>query len=122
MSHTIIREITSDNDVQQLTLSALSKIEKVVGDTLGYRGGFNIIENSQGLPELSKDGWTSLKELCFENPIENLVLEIVKEATMKTFDEIADMNPYQQYVAFRGPRIVTVDSLDDVRVIQGKFR
>lgn len=90
MSHTIIREITSDNDVQQLTLSALSKIEKVVGDTLGYRGGFNIIENSSGLPELTKDGWTSLKELCFENPIENLVLEIVKEATMKTFDEIAD--------------------------------
>lgn len=90
MSNTIIREITSDNDVYELTLKALAKIEKAVGDTLGYRGGFNIIENPQGLPELSKDGWTSLKELCFENPIENLVLEIVKEATMKTFDEIAD--------------------------------
>ena len=89
-SNLMIREITSDNDVTTLFLSALSKAEKIVGDTMGFRGHFNIIEDEQGLPNLTKDGWDSLKSLCFENPIENMALEVCKEATMKTFDKVGD--------------------------------
>ncbi len=90
MDNSIIREIISDEYMKNRFLSALEKAEKVVGDTVGFRGGFNVIEKFGGMPDLTKDGWSCLKELYFDDPVEALALEIVKEATKKTFENVGD--------------------------------
>lgn len=49
---------------------------------------------------------------------EDLYAALMDKYPGLTPDEIADMNPQQQLVALRGPRIVTVDSVQELQAMQ----
>lgn len=57
---------------------------------MGYRGRTVLIETPYGRAEPTKDGYKTLQSLFFENPVEDIALEIVKEASQKTVDFAGD--------------------------------
>lgn len=53
---------------------------------------------------------------------EDIYLAIMERYPGVDMNQIADWNPYQQYVALRGPKIVTVDSYEEVLRLQQQRR
>ena len=82
----IIRTVTSGPEAKLKILEGVKKCEQVVGATMGYRGNYNLFENSSGMPFLTKDGADSIEELFLEDPVESLACEVTKEAARKTRD------------------------------------
>ena len=61
-----------------------------VGVTLGPRGRNVVIEKSFGAPKITKDGVSVAKEIELEDKVENLGVQILKEAANKTNDRAGD--------------------------------
>lgn len=90
MSNTILRQVVSGPDAKQKLLSGLNKSCDIVSDTMGYRGNNNLFETVGGLPNITSDGWDSLSQLYWEDPMEHISCEILKEACKKTFEIVGD--------------------------------
>ena len=84
MSERILKDIISGDDAKNLLLSGLKKAHDVVSSTYGYRGRTVLIESDYGNAEPTKDGFDTLQSIFLENPVENIALEIAKEASAKT--------------------------------------
>lgn len=84
MSERILKDIISGDDAKDLLLSGLKKASDVVSSTYGYRGRTVLIESDYGRAEPTKDGYKTLQSIFLENPVENIALEIAKEASEKT--------------------------------------
>jgi chaperonin GroEL len=84
MSERILKDIVSGDDAKDLLLSGLEKAFDVVSSTYGYRGRTVLIESDYGRAEPTKDGYKTLQSIFLENPVENIALEIAKEASEKT--------------------------------------
>jgi chaperonin GroEL len=84
MSERILKDIVSGDDAKDLLLSGLKKAFDVVSSTYGYRGRTVLIESDYGRAEPTKDGYKTLQSIFLENPVENIALEIAKEASEKT--------------------------------------
>ena len=61
-----------------------------VSVTLGPRGRNVIIEKSFGAPKITKDGVSVAKEIELEDKVENLGVQVLKEAANKTNDRAGD--------------------------------
>lgn len=61
-----------------------------VSVTLGPRGRNVVIEKSFGAPKITKDGVSVAKEIELENKIENLGVQVLREAASKTNDRAGD--------------------------------
>ncbi len=90
MSNTILRQVVSGDEAKQGLLNGLNKSCKIVADTMGFRGSNNLFETPGGLPNITSDGWDSLSQLYFEDAMEHIACEILKEACKKTFELIGD--------------------------------
>lgn len=90
MSNTILRQVVSGDDAKQGLLNGLNKSCKIVADTMGFRGSNNLFETPGGLPNITSDGWDSLSQLYFEDAMEHIACEILKEATKKQFELVGD--------------------------------
>ena len=84
MGERILKDIISGDDAKNLLLSGLKKAHDVVSSTYGYRGRTVLIESDYGNAEPTKDGYDTLQSIFLENPVENIALEIAKEASEKT--------------------------------------
>lgn len=84
MSERILKDIISGDDAKNLLLSGLKKAYDVVADTYGPQGRTVLRESDYGNAEPTKDGFKTLKSIYLENPVENIALEIAKEASEKT--------------------------------------
>jgi len=90
MSENIFREITSDLEGKKKFLEGLNKSCNVVGDTMGGQGNNNFFETFGGLPHITSDGWDSLEQLFWIDPVESMALAIIKEACKKTYENVGD--------------------------------
>lgn len=90
MSNTILRQVVSGDEAKQKLLSGLNKSCDIVSDTMGYRGNNNLFETVGGLPNITSDGWDSLEQLFWEDPMEHIACELLKEACKKTFEIVGD--------------------------------
>jgi chaperonin GroEL len=79
----------SDNSVQIKYLEGISKLASAVGSTLGPRGRTVVLKNNNNIV-ITKDGVTVTKFLDLEDPFENLAVQILKEASIKTSTEAGD--------------------------------
>ena len=84
MSDRILKDITSKDDAKNRLLSGINKSANVVSSTFGYRGRTVLIESDYGKAEPTKDGYDTLQAIYLEDPVENIALEIAKEASEKT--------------------------------------
>jgi len=70
--------------------NGIEKLEKMVGATLGPRGRFILLETNYEKPRPTKDGITVAKEVNLEDPIENLGVKIIREASDETNTNAGD--------------------------------
>lgn len=86
----IFRENTKGLEGKKELLEGLNKSCDIVTSTMGYRGSNNLFETLSGLPKITSDGWESLKQLYWQNPIEAMALSCLKEACEKTYEIVGD--------------------------------
>lgn len=90
MSNTILRQVVSGPEAKQKLLEGLNKSCDIVADTMGLRGNNNLFETIGGLPNITSDGWDSLSQLYWEDPMHHIACELLKEACKKTFEIVGD--------------------------------
>lgn len=71
------------NDIYLLIKNTSKKISDIVGSTLGPYGS-NCLNETQWGTHLTKDGASVLANLVFEDPFENAVLNVIKDAVFKS--------------------------------------
>jgi len=85
----IIKEIEFN---QEKLMSGIKKISDAVSSTLGPMGRTVLIESenhTRGIT-VTKDGVTVAKSIILEDPIENLAVTMIKEASEKTATAAGD--------------------------------
>ena len=89
---TTIKELSFDKEARDKLVSGITKISKAVKSTLGPRGKTVLIESSdftRGIT-VTKDGYTVSKSIDLADPIENLAVRMVKEASSNTANTAGD--------------------------------
>ncbi len=78
------------NEARDILLRGVDKLGRAVKSTLGPKGRNAVIHRGYGLPIVTKDGVTVAKEMEAEDPGEQLGVELVRQAAMKTNDAVGD--------------------------------
>src|SRR5438046_8726403 len=81
------REILFDVPGREAILRGVNTLADAVKVTLGPKGRNVVLEQSFGAPTITKDGVSVAKEIEFQNQIENMRAQMVKEGASKTSDE-----------------------------------
>lgn len=84
--------VTKSAELTRVMLDTMARISAVVGVTLGPGGCPVILERQElGLPPtLTKDGVTVVKALGFADPVADALLELVRDASIRTANEAGD--------------------------------
>lgn len=88
----IPKDLSFDEQAREKLISGISKISKAVKSTLGPQGQTVLIESqehTQGLT-VTKDGVTVAKSIFLVDPIENLAVRMMKQASEKTANTAGD--------------------------------
>ena len=83
------RKYDSGNSLSQKILEGVNILADNVGSTLGPRGRNVILHNLNSNPIITKDGVTVAKFVELEDPMQNLGVQIVKQASEQTNAEMA---------------------------------
>ena len=84
------KEITFSTTARQSLLVGARRLSKAVGATLGPNGRTVIIQQSQGNPTSTKDGVTVAKSIELKDEVQNMGVQLVRQASIKTADEAGD--------------------------------
>ena len=76
-------------DARKKLSAGIDKLANAVTSTLGPNGRNVVIANG-GIPQSTKDGVTVAKSITLEDPIEELGVQLVKQAAIKTADLAGD--------------------------------
>lgn len=90
MSQRILKEISYGDDAKSTIISTVNKVADLVGSTMGFRGQNVLIEDEGGLPYFTSDGHDTMESIFFNDPLESLAAEVLKEASRKTVDHAGD--------------------------------
>ena len=71
-------------------VSGIDKLADAVVATLGPNGRNVVISNAQGYPQSTKDGVTVAKSISLEDNVEEVGVQMVKQAAIKTADVAGD--------------------------------
>lgn len=80
----IEKQLTFNDDAWTKIKNGVATLNRAVGSTLGPNGKTVILEDAQGRPHVTKDGITVAESLFLTDPIENLAMNIVRQASKKT--------------------------------------
>lgn len=70
--------------LRQKKINAATKLKDIVGSTLGPRGNTVIISRKNKDPYATKDGVTVCNNLVLKDPVENSIVQIIKQASNQT--------------------------------------
>ena len=71
-------------------VNGIDKLADSVVSTMGPNGRNVVISNAAGYPQSTKDGVTVAKSISLNDPIEELGVQMVKQAAIKTADKAGD--------------------------------
>jgi chaperonin GroEL len=77
-------------EARQQLVSGIDKLADAVVSTLGPNGRNVVISNTHGYPQSTKDGVTVAKSISLEDNIEEVGVQMVKQAAIKTADVAGD--------------------------------
>ena len=80
----IEKQLTFKDDAWDKIKSGVSMLNRAVGSTLGPNGKTVILEDAHGRPHVTKDGITVAESVFLKDPIENLAMNTVRQASKKT--------------------------------------
>ena len=84
------KEVTFSSSAREQLSKGATILSNAVGATLGPNGRTVIIQQAQGNPTSTKDGVTVAKSIELKEEIENMGVQLVREASVKTADEAGD--------------------------------
>ena len=88
----IPKDLSFDDEARTKLISGISKISNAVKSTLGPQGQTVLIESTQHTQGLTvtKDGVTVAKSIFLLDPVENLAVRMMKQASEKTANTAGD--------------------------------
>ena len=92
MSNYIPKNLEFDQSGRDKLISGITKISKAVKSTLGPRGKTVLIESPEhiGGMTITKDGVTVANSIFLEDPVENLAVQMLKDAARRTANSAGD--------------------------------
>lgn len=84
------KELYYGEESRRKILEGVDKLADTVKITLGPKGRNVLIERAYGSPIITNDGVTIAKEIEFEDQVENMGAQLVKEVAIKTNDVAGD--------------------------------
>ena len=88
----IPRDLSFDDDARHKLIQGITKISKAVKSTLGPLGKTVLIESADHLKgiTITKDGVTVAQSVFLDDPIENLAIQMMKDAASRTANTAGD--------------------------------
>ena len=88
----IPKDLSFDDDARQKLIQGITKISKAVKSTLGPLGKTVLIESADHLKgiTITKDGVTVAQSVFLDDPIENLAIQMMKDAASRTANTAGD--------------------------------
>jgi chaperonin GroEL len=77
-------------EARKKLVAGIDKLANAVTSTLGPNGRNVVIANQNGYPQSTKDGVSVAKSISLEDPIEELGVQLVKQAAIKTAEGAGD--------------------------------
>jgi len=71
-------------------LTGVEKLTNAVGSTLGASGKCVILEDGNGVPQITKDGVSVANAITLQDPIENIGATLIKQAAQRTVSDAGD--------------------------------
>jgi chaperonin GroEL len=78
------KKVITGPSLQTSLLNGVNTIANAVGSTLGPLGRNVVIETPYGATTVTKDGVTVAQQITLEDPLENLAVQIIKQASERT--------------------------------------
>ena len=85
-----MKKVVSNLDLRKGIVQAINILCDAVSSTLGPSGNNVLINNDEIAPYITNDGVTIAKSIESEDALINTILEIAKEASLKTNEEVGD--------------------------------
>lgn len=82
-------ELIKQPNVYDTLLKVADEAQAIIGSTYGPRGRYVLLWKGSE-PVVTNDGVTIAQNLSFSNPPENAVFNVIKQASLKTNDEVGD--------------------------------
>ena len=88
----IPKDLSFDSEAREKLIKGITKISKAVKSTLGPRGQTVLIESPDHLGgiTITKDGVTVAKSIFLNDPVENLSIQMMKDAASRTANVAGD--------------------------------
>ena len=84
------KNITFNTDARAKLAKGVNTLADAVTVTMGPKGRYVALQRSFGAPTITNDGVSVAKEIEFEDNIENMGAQLVKEVATKTNDTVGD--------------------------------
>ena len=85
-----MKEVIKGKELEEITINAINMLCDTVKKTLGPKGSSVLINNSETQPFITNDGVTIAKSIESSDTKINSILEIIKEAALKTDELVGD--------------------------------
>lgn len=85
------KELQFNNDARTSMLKGMEVLANAVGSTLGPNGQCVVIDDYvDEKPLITKDGVTVAKNIQLKNKFENLGVQLLKEASVRSVERVGD--------------------------------
>lgn len=86
----IVKELSFKDEAKKKLIKGIDKLAEAVGSTLGASGRTVVLEDDFGNPHVTKDGVTVANYVNLEDPVENLGVTMLKQASRQTASKAGD--------------------------------
>lgn len=86
----IVKELSFKEEAKDKLITGIDKLAEAVGSTLGASGRTVVLEDDFGNPHVTKDGVTVANYINLEDPVENLGVTMLKQASRQTATKAGD--------------------------------
>tara|TARA_R100000773_G_scaffold33412_1_gene28496 strand:+ start:340 stop:1884 length:1545 start_codon:yes stop_codon:yes gene_type:complete len=86
----LVKDLTFGETARSQVLTGVEKLTNAVGSTLGASGKCVILEDSNGQPQITKDGVTVANSIVLKDPLENIGATLIRQAAQRTVKDAGD--------------------------------
>ena len=86
----LVKNLAFGDSARSQILTGVEKLTNAVGSTLGASGKCVILEDSNGTPQITKDGVTVANAITLQEPLENIGATLIKQAAQITVADAGD--------------------------------
>ena len=86
----LVKNLAFGDTARSQILTGVEKLTNAVGSTLGASGKCVILEDSNGAPQITKDGVTVANSITLQDPLENIGATLIKQAAQRTVSDAGD--------------------------------